>query len=61
MKKRFTEQQIIGFLREAEVGLPVRELCRQHGFSEASYQPSRSLCGHGTNQMAATTNRSSTP
>ena len=36
MKKRFTEEQIIGFLREAEAGLPVKELCRQHGFSEAS-------------------------
>ncbi len=37
MKKRFTEEQIIGFLREAEAGLPIKELCRQHGFSEASY------------------------
>ena len=37
MKKRFTEEQIIGFLREAEAGMPVKELCRKHGFSEASY------------------------
>ena len=37
MKKRFTEEQIIGFLREAEAGLPIAELCRRHGFSEASY------------------------
>ena len=37
MKKRFTEEQIIGFLREAESGLPVADLCRRHGFSEASY------------------------
>jgi putative transposase len=37
MKKRFTEEQIIGFLREADSGLPVKELCRRHGFSEASY------------------------
>ena len=37
MKKRFTEAQIIGFLREAEAGLPIKELCRKHGFSEASY------------------------
>ncbi|MCW0025470.1 transposase, partial [Burkholderia cenocepacia] len=31
MKKRFTEQQIIGFLKEAEAGMPVKELCRKHG------------------------------
>ena len=37
MKKRFSEAQIIGFLREAEAGLPVKQLCRRHGFSEASY------------------------
>lgn len=37
MKKRFTEEQIIGFLKEGEAGLPVAELCRRHGFSEASY------------------------
>ncbi|QKV55729.1 IS3 family transposase [Comamonas antarctica] len=37
MKKRYSEEQIIGFLREAESGLPVAELCRRHGFSEASY------------------------
>jgi putative transposase len=37
VKKRFSEEQIIGFLREAEAGLPVAELCRRHGFSEASF------------------------
>ena len=37
MKKRFSEAQIIGFLREAEAGLPVKALCRRQGFSEASY------------------------
>jgi putative transposase len=37
VKKRFTEEQIIGFLREAEAGLPVADLCRRYGFSEASY------------------------
>ena len=37
MKKRFTEEQIIGFLREADAGLAVKDLCRRHGFSEASY------------------------
>ena len=37
MKKRFSDEQIIGFLREADAGLAVKELCRKHGFSEASY------------------------
>jgi hypothetical protein len=45
VKKRFTEEQIIGFLREAEAGMPVKELCRKHGFSEASY---RTTCGAAT-------------
>jgi putative transposase len=34
VKKRFTEEQIIGFLRETDRGVGVKELC---GFSEASY------------------------
>lgn len=37
MRKRYTEEQIIGFLREADAGLQLKELCRKHGFSEASY------------------------
>jgi len=45
VKKRFTEEQIIGFLREVEAGLAVAELCRRHGFSEASYYLWRSKFG----------------
>ena len=45
MKKRFTEAPIIRFLREAEAGLPVKDLCRRHGFSEASYSLWRSKFG----------------
>ena len=37
MKKRFTDEQVIGFLREADGGIPIKELCRRHGFSEASF------------------------
>ena len=45
MKKRFSEEQIIGFLREAEKGIPVKELCRKHGFSEPSFYLWRSKFG----------------
>ena len=45
MKKRYTEEQIIGFLREADKGIALKELCRKHGFSEASYYLWRSKYG----------------
>ena len=45
MKKRYSEEQIIGFLREADAGIPVKDLCRRHGFSEASYYLWRSKFG----------------
>lgn len=45
MKKRFSEEQIIGFLREGDKGVAVKELCRKHGFSEASYYLWRSKYG----------------
>ena len=45
MKKRFTEEQIIGFLKEADKGVAVKELCRRHGLSEASYYLWRSKFG----------------
>lgn len=44
-KKRYTEEQIIGFLREADAGVSVKDLCRKHGFSEASYYLWRSKFG----------------
>ncbi len=37
MKKRFSEEQIIGILKEAEAGMKVAELCRKHGISDATY------------------------
>lgn len=45
MKKRYSEEQIIGFLREAESGIPVKELCRKHGFSNGSFYTWRSKYG----------------
>lgn len=37
MKKRFTEEQIINILTEAQAGAKVGELCRRHGISIATY------------------------
>jgi putative transposase len=37
MKKRFTEEQIIGVLKEADGGAKVAELCRKHGISDATF------------------------
>ena len=36
-RKRFTEEQIIGILREADAGSVVLDLCRKHGMSSATY------------------------
>ena len=44
-KSRFTEEQIIGFLRQAEAGMPIKELCRTSGFSDATFYKWRSKYG----------------
>ena len=42
---RYTEAQIIAILRQAEGGLPVSELCREHGMSDASFYKWRAKYG----------------
>ncbi len=44
-RKRYSEEQIIGILKEAEAGVPVAELCRKHGMSDASFYTWRSKYG----------------
>jgi putative transposase len=44
-KARFTEEQIIGFLREQESGVTTAEVCRRHGFSEATLYKWKSKYG----------------
>ena len=36
-RKRYTEEQIIGVLKEAETGVKIAELCRQHGISDGTF------------------------
>jgi putative transposase len=44
-KSRFTEEQIIGFLKQAEAGMAVAELCRMQGFSDATFYKWRAKFG----------------
>lgn len=44
-RKRFSEEQIFRLLREAEAGVPVKELCRKHGMANASFCAWRSKYG----------------
>lgn len=34
---RYSEHQIIGILKQSETGIPVPELCREHGMSSATF------------------------
>ena len=44
-KTRFTENQIIAILKEGEAGVLVKEICRKHGISDATYYNWRSKYG----------------
>jgi putative transposase len=42
---RYSEPQILAILRQAEGGVPVAELCREHGMSDASFYKWRAKYG----------------
>ena len=44
-KSRFSEEQIIGILKEQQPGLSAAELCRKHGISDAIFYKWRSRFG----------------
>jgi len=44
-KSKFTETQIVSILKQQEGGIPTRELCRQHGISEATFYNWKSKYG----------------
>jgi putative transposase len=44
-KSRFSDSQIIGVLKQEEAGVPVPELCREHGISSATFHKWRAKLG----------------
>ena len=44
-KSRYSEEQIIAVLKEQQAGIPVAELCRQHGISDATFYTWRKKYG----------------
>jgi len=44
-RSRFTETQIVSILKEADAGMAVKEICRKHGISDATYYNWKSKYG----------------
>jgi putative transposase len=44
-KSKYSEEQIIGFIKQVEAGMSLKDLCRKHGFSDASFYKWRSKYG----------------
>ena len=44
-KSRFTEEKIIGMIKEQEAGMPTAEVCRKHGLSTATFYKFKSKYG----------------
>ena len=44
-KSRFTENQIVAILNEADAGVMVKDICRKHGISDATYYKWKSKYG----------------
>lgn len=52
-KSKFSDSQIMAILKQAEAGIPVSELCREHGMSNATFYKWRSKYGGMDTSMIA--------
>ena len=44
-RSQYTDEQIIGFLKQAEAGMPVKDICRKEGFSDVTFYKWRAKFG----------------
>lgn len=59
-KSRFTEQQIVGVLKQAEVGVLVKNLCRKPGISDQTFYNWKAKYGGRRSLRSVTTEGAST-
>jgi putative transposase len=51
-RRRFNAEQITGFLHQAELGVPIKDICRKHGFTEQTYYRwKRQYAGMGVSEV----------
>lgn len=51
-RRRFNAEQITGFLHQAELGVPVKDICRKYGFTEQTYYRwKRQYAGMGISEV----------
>jgi putative transposase len=51
-RRRFNPEEITGFLQQADLGIPVKDICRKHGFTEQTYYRwKKQFAGMGTAEV----------
>lgn len=51
-RRRFNPEEITGFLQQVDLGIPVKDICRKHGFTEQTYYRwKRQYAGMGTAEV----------
>jgi putative transposase len=61
MRRRFSKEQIIGFLREAAAGTPVMDLCWNYCFSRSAFQTWKTKYGDSVHGEALRRARRTAP